>query len=155
MKKIYWLVFASAVALFPRPAMAKDFCMDFGPVSPTPLELVFKAFTVPPKGVCKSVIEVVPSIDGLVSTGAACTTSDGKTLIFTLADGFGKNLETIQGGLTLAGGTGSADDCAAPDGGATSCVADTLTVVTCPKVPLPITAPLPGTLISHGPLLAR
>lgn len=155
MKKIYWLLLASAVAFFPRPAMAKDYCMDIGPTGPGAIELVFKAFTVPAKGTCKSIVEVVPSIDGLVSTGAGCTTSDGKTLIFTLADGFGKNLETIQGGITLAGGMGSVDDCAAPDGMATSCLSDTLTVVTCPKVPAAITAPQPGTLISHGPLLAR
>jgi hypothetical protein len=156
MKRVYWLLLALAVASVPRPALAKDFCMDLGPTSgPDVIELIFKAFTVPPKGVCKSVVEVVPSIDGLVSTGAACTTTDGTTLIFTLADGFGQNLETIQGALTLAGGMGSVDDCAAPNGAATSCLSDTLTVVTCPKLPPPIKAPLPGSLISRGPLLAR
>src|SRR6185312_16069413 len=97
-------------------------------------------FVVPPKGVCRAIQEVVPAIPGLVSIGAGCTTTDGKTLLFTLSDGMG-GIETIQGSVGLPAGSGAANDCFASDNQPTSCATDAIAVVTCAKKPPPITAP--------------
>jgi len=152
MKRVSWLVLISILIFSPRAAMARDFCLNFGAVNPT--ELIFKAFTVPGKGACKTVLEVVPSIPGLNSIGAACTTTDGKTLLFTLSDGLG-GIETIQGSVALPAGSGMANDCFAADSQATSCLSDTIAITTCAKKAPPITDVLSGSLTSRRPLLAR
>lgn len=149
MKRVSWLVLISLVAFFPHVAMAKDFCFSFGGV-----DLIFKAFKAPAKGTCKSIIEVVPSVPGLVSSGAGCTTSDGAILLFTLSDGM-DGIETIQGSISLANGTGLGTDCFAGDSLATSCLQGAIAVETCAKKAPPITAPAASNLTSRGPLLAR
>jgi hypothetical protein len=149
MKTLSRLVLLALLVFSPRVAMAKDYCINFGGT-----DLIFKAFALPAKSACKPIIEVVPSIPGLVSSGAGCTTTDGKTLIFTLSDGMG-GIETIAGSITYAGGTGTADDCFAADSTATSCVTASISVEACAKKPPAITDVSPGNLISRGPLLAR
>jgi hypothetical protein len=135
MKRTLSVMITAIVALAPQMAAAKDFCFLLGSTSG-----VFADFTVPAKGTCKTAIEVSPSTAGLVASGAGCTTSDGKTLLFTLSDGFFNGIQTIQGSITLAGGSRTAKNCLAVPGESTSCAGITVTVQTCPKKPAPITA---------------
>jgi hypothetical protein len=138
MKRISIVVIATVVLLAPHIATAKDFCFDIG----GPALLVFKDFSVPAKGNCKPLVQVNSSFPGLVASGAGCTTSDGKTLLFTESDGFFDGIETIQGSITLASGSGNGTNCTAPDSGTTFCSQFSLAVAACPKKAAPITADL-------------
>jgi len=134
MKRILGMMLVGAIALVPQLAAARDYCLLINSNN-----ITFKAFTPPGKGACKPVEEVSTTFAGLVSTGAACTTTDGKTLLFTLTDGFFSGLETIQGSITLSSGSGSGNDCVASGGGSTDCNAVSFTVQSCPKKAPPIT----------------
>jgi hypothetical protein len=150
MKIITGLVLGLLVATFPPSAMARDFCISEGIPnipSPTVIHLVWKAFTIPGRGACKPVIAVSPDAPGVLYSGAACTTTDRKTLLFTLFSGADQYtgapswLTNQQGNISLATGGGSLSGITTSLGmGAASYSTGTVSIEACPKTPTPITA---------------
>jgi len=143
MKIVLGLVLGCLVAFFPPSAMARDLCLTEtipGPGGGSSFQVVFKAFTIPAKGACKPVIAIVPAVSGLVESGAGCTTTDGKSLLFTLFSGFGESLGNVQGSITLSSGSGSISGLTLSSGGGSAAFSTgTMTIETCPKKPTPIT----------------
>jgi len=149
MRVIAGLVVGLLLAVMPPSAMARDFCISESIPSfssPFAYHLVWKAFTIPGRGACKPVIAITPDAPGLLFSGAACTTTDRKTLLFTLFSGADQYtgapswLTNQQGNISLATESGnlSGITLSLPTEGATYS-SGTVSVETCPRTPTPIT----------------
>ena len=138
MKIVSGFVLGLFVALFPPSAMAKDLCLSETQPIGNPVQIIFKAFTVPAKGTCKPISAIVPVVAGLIESGSGCRTSDGNTLLFTLSWGADGAFGSDHGSITLATGSGSDVNFTVSTGGQ-GYSTNVITVDACPKKPTPIT----------------
>ena len=63
------LIVGLLIAVFPLSAMAGDFCISESYPMNNTLHVVWKAFKVPPKGVCKPIFGIIPDQPGFIFNG--------------------------------------------------------------------------------------
>jgi hypothetical protein len=115
-----WAVLVMGMLLVssePASAKSKQICIMVGST-----EALYVG-KIPSRNKCSTFEEVdtFGTFPNLIASGAACLSSDGSTIRFTLADGYFAGPETIEGTLDTTTDTGSCKDCVDTDCGTGTC----------------------------------